>query len=342
MGSLIFLILASLYAVLFVIAPVLSAKIVGLGIGNAVLPVGAMAISVAYMLLDVIHDGCGKAQARQTVISAAIARAVVYLMVVPVVLVVPAKSELPGFHDIMYESMRLFLASEIAMVGSQLFVDIPIFAALRQRTRTAFWLRYNASTFISNAFSIVVFSTLGFAGTGRAPVLGVIFGIVLVRFAMTAALTPLAVVLRWLARGCAGLLLLAVIAAPASAQALRVGIGSSFTERGGADPHVGLFASTGEWGRLSANAVARVNEDGDVTYLAKASLRVVRGVQVEAGWDFLPRRDYEPEPVVGVVFIVPITKRLSGAAILNAEPRNDWGWAAVFRVNFTLWKRRDG
>jgi len=340
MADLIFLLLASLYAVLFVMAPVLSAKIVDLGFAGAILPVGAIGISFAYMLLDVIHDSCGKSKAKQTVIAAAMARAVIYLMVVPVILLIPSENELHGFHNIMYESIRLFLASEIAMVGSQLFIDIPVFASLRKKTHAAFWLRYNLSTVISNAFSIVVFSTLGFAGTGRGKVVGIISGIMLVRLALTVALTPIAVCLRWLSRGCVGLLLIGMIAAPAGAQALRIGAGSTFTERG-ADPHVGLFATTGEWNRLSANAVARVNEDGDWTYLAKGSLRVVRGLQLEAGWDFLPHRDHEPEPVVGLAYVVPLAERLSAVAILNAEPLNDWGWAAIFRVNFTLW-RRDG
>ena len=186
-------ILNSLYAGLFCAAPMLSGRAVE--VAGLRLLVGAGAILLAYGLLDIINERHGAAQARRTVVGAAVARFAVWGIAASTAFL-PVAWEIPGYSSVVLSSVRVLIAGELSMLASQYIVDIPLFDRLK-RVGGSFGLRYNVSTLCSGALSTVLFMTIAFVGTG-APVESLIVSQLLLRALISIVLTPLFLwVLRW-------------------------------------------------------------------------------------------------------------------------------------------------
>ena len=106
----------------------------------------------AYGCLDVINQTEGVASARHTVVVAAVARAVVFALLLITSVVWPV------LWPIASTSFWLFVFAELGMVLSQYWIDIPIFDTVKRRLHLPFWARYNVSNLISQPIAVLVFS----------------------------------------------------------------------------------------------------------------------------------------------------------------------------------------
>ena len=167
-----FALLASLYAALFVLAPVISNRVVDV-FGVKVL-LGSMLLIVALGLLDVVNNDFGIRRARLVVVCALVTRIIVWVLV-SALMALPVLSEPPGFGKVVNSSLALFLAGEISIFVSQYFVDVRIFDWVRRRY-PAFWVRYSLSNLVSYVVGLVIF--LRRAITTAGFVTGVIDGTV--------------------------------------------------------------------------------------------------------------------------------------------------------------------
>jgi uncharacterized PurR-regulated membrane protein YhhQ (DUF165 family) len=104
---------------------------------------GSVAMIVAYGLLDLVHHVEGRSVAQRTILYAAVARAIAFLIV--------------GWWrpDWALNGAIFFLAAEAAMIVSQWCVDLPIFAALASR---GFVTRSVVSSCVSQPLSAAIFS----------------------------------------------------------------------------------------------------------------------------------------------------------------------------------------
>lgn len=186
--------MTALYAVLFVLAPIASGKIASLG--PFTFPAGFLVMAVAFAVLDLVNERDGKRAARSAIMAALLSRAFVYFVIFPVLLSLPGKVLVEGYDALLNQAFRLFLWGEIAMLVSQWFVDVPLFAWIRDRLdRRWFVLRYLGSTLASMTIGALIFVVGGYFGTGLDP-LALFAGSIVARLAMTLILAPVV----WVAR----------------------------------------------------------------------------------------------------------------------------------------------
>lgn len=177
-----------MFVALNLIAPIASNKVVDLGITFAA---GSLLIGVAYGFLDIINDWKGKAVAKATVDTALIVRAVFFLIVIPLLIVLPAAKEAPGFADFLTNSFRLFVAGWVSLLVGARMVNTPIFSRLRDRFRGRwFALRYLTTSLPTIVAGSVVYGVLGFAGT-KVDLMALIVGTAIARILIGVAITPL-------------------------------------------------------------------------------------------------------------------------------------------------------
>ncbi len=178
--------LVGLYISIFVIAPILSTRIVD--IYGAKLLVGSILMSFAFGFLDVLNNDYGANRARQVVISAFIVRLIVWCLIL-LSKFLPTFKEPIGYHEILMRGVRILIAGEISLTFSQLLIDIPIFAKIKEFS-SRFSIRYNVSNAISHALGLVVFTLIAFAGTGM-PMFNLYWSKVLYGIVISIILTPL-------------------------------------------------------------------------------------------------------------------------------------------------------
>jgi uncharacterized integral membrane protein (TIGR00697 family) len=184
---------AALAAASFVITPILGVKSIVLG--PLIVLGGQISMIFAYGLIDVAHDVWGRAQAIRTIVVAAMARLFVWSMI-GLVALSPGGAP-SGWERVLHESFRYFLAGELAMLLSQLFVDVRVFAWVRERLRRGFWVRYNLSNLLSQTLTFALFVPLALAGTGR-PLLAIFVSGILLRLLLSFIMTPIfAGLARW-------------------------------------------------------------------------------------------------------------------------------------------------
>lgn len=185
-----------LYTALMVIAPIMSNRIVEFWMFT--IPMGGFFAYVAASTLDIINNNWGVKQARNTVIGSLINRFIIYGIIVLCVSIFPVRFENPAFEDMVMTGLRLLIASEIAGVLSQYFIDIPVFHYMKKRFKW-FAARYNVSNIISGFVQSAAFLTIGFWGTPKEHlILTMIISSVAVKYIVQISATPLVALLaKW-------------------------------------------------------------------------------------------------------------------------------------------------
>lgn len=184
-------VLASLYSSIFILAPILSNRIVEIFGFRVVL--GAVAMTLALGLLDVINNDYGIKKAKTVILASLINRAVLYGLV-GLLLLLPVVRETPGYMDIVKQSFRILVAGEIAIFLSQYFIDVHIFDFFKRLFKEKwFVIRYNVSNIVSQTLSTSLFMTLAFYGATHlhVPLPSLIIGGVTLRLMMSIILTPM-------------------------------------------------------------------------------------------------------------------------------------------------------
>lgn len=145
-----------------VMAPIAGNRLIGWQ--GWVLPAGAIFIAMFYALVDVIHELYGTRDAKEVVWSAVVARLFIYLVMFPLILLLPSpKPDVLG--EVAHQTLRLFLAGEIAPLVTNLLIDIPAFAWLKnKKIPGGFFARTNLSNLFSVTLGTVLFMVIAFAG----------------------------------------------------------------------------------------------------------------------------------------------------------------------------------
>ncbi len=184
---LILAVLLGLHVALMALAPILSAKIVLIGL--LAFPAGQLVVGAANGLLDVINDRWGRSEARASVVTALVVRLALYLILIPLLVALPGHSP-DGYDAILGQSVRLFAAGELGVFIESWLVSTSVFTWLRARTLGRwFALRYLTATGLGTVVGTTVFVAAGYALTG-APILPLIAGGVTVRLLLLIVLAP--------------------------------------------------------------------------------------------------------------------------------------------------------
>lgn len=188
----IFLVLSIVYAGMFIIAPVMSCKIIplfGLNFAGGLVP-----MTFAFMVVDLVNNSFGPNMARMMLWGSLIVRSIIFILVIPFVLFLPVVYQPVGFSEMFIQSYRMFIGAEIATFLLQYFVDIPIFAWMtKKRIFRWFGLRYNLSNLVSVSLTTTIVILIGYIGT-QVDIYTLLFGQVFMRIAITLITTPFSVV----------------------------------------------------------------------------------------------------------------------------------------------------
>ena len=180
--------LMALFVSLNLMAPIASNKVVDLGF--IIFTAGSLLIAISYGALDILNDWKGRRAARVTVETALIVRAAFFLVIVPLLIFLPAKSVTPGFDAFLATSARLFVAGWFSLLVGGWFVNTPIFSWLRVKMHGRnFILRYLATSFPTIIAGNVVYITLGFYGT-PVDIPALILGTTVARVVLGVIITP--------------------------------------------------------------------------------------------------------------------------------------------------------
>lgn len=183
-----YVIVVMVFSSLAFLSPVLGTKVVNLG--GIKFTAGIFTMLLAYSLLDVVNELWGKAEARFLAAGIVIVRIVLFLGVVPLVIKWPAYLEPAGYSGLLGLSLRTFLASEVGTLVQNVFIDIPIFHALK-KVKLGFLFRANASNIISWTFGTVAFVFVSYWGASKS-LWPVILGQTLVKFPLSFAYSGVA------------------------------------------------------------------------------------------------------------------------------------------------------
>jgi len=194
MGPLVLQFLMAMFVTLNLMAPIASNKVaIVFGVTFAV---GSLLVGISYGLLDVVNDWKGKATARQTVVVALAVRAVFFLVVLPIVFLLPTSHATEGFDAFLGMSARLFFAGWVSLWLGGLYVNTPLFSNLRERFKGRwFILRYLVTSFPTILVGSIVYGILGFYGT-KVDVFALIWGTVVARVLISIVLVPVVALVR--------------------------------------------------------------------------------------------------------------------------------------------------
>lgn len=182
--------LVAMFVGLHLFAPITSNKI--LLVAGLTFTSGALLIGASYAVLDILNDWQGREVARQTVKAALIVRTVFFVVVVPVIILLPAAREVEGFEDFMTSSVRLFAAGLASLFVSSYLISIPVFTWLRERMQGRwFALRYLTTNLPVIVSATVVYVTLGFAFVEDVDLGRLYFGQTVARIIFGAAIVPI-------------------------------------------------------------------------------------------------------------------------------------------------------
>lgn len=191
----IYLYLAAMFVALNLMAPIASTKVAI--IAGVTFAAGSLLVGVSYGLLDVINDWKGKKEARQTAWAALWVRATFFLIVIPVLMLLPAKNVAPGFDEFLTTSFRLFVAGWVSLWAGAILVNTPIFSELKRKMNGKnFVLRYLVTSFPTILTGAIVYSILGFYGT-KVDVWALIWGTTVARVLISIVLAPVVGLIRW-------------------------------------------------------------------------------------------------------------------------------------------------
>jgi uncharacterized integral membrane protein (TIGR00697 family) len=179
--------LMAMFVALNLMAPIASNKVVDVGITFAA---GSLLIGISYGLLDILNDWRGKVAARVTVETALIVRAAFFLLVIPLLFVLPSKHVSEGFDAFLGSSARLFFAGWVSLLVGGWLVNTPFFSWLREKwSGRHFAVRYLTTSLPTIVSASVVYGILGFYGT-PVDVFALIWGTIVARILIGVAITP--------------------------------------------------------------------------------------------------------------------------------------------------------
>ena len=194
-----YLYLSALFVAALVAANVVASKIIM--IGGLVVPAGVLAYSITFAVTDTINEVWGRQRA-QTVVKAGIAVQLLVWLLLVLAIAMPAAPFWQGqaaFSAVLGATNRIIFASLVAYLLSQ-SLDVLIFHRLKELSRDKhLWLRNNLSTFVSQTLDTVVFIVIAFAGTGQ-PLMQLILGQLVVKYAIALLDTPVVYALVWAVR----------------------------------------------------------------------------------------------------------------------------------------------
>ncbi len=189
------IIVISIFIGSMTISSVLANKIIG--VFGIFVPAGVLAYSVTFICTDVISEIWGKDTARQTIIGGFFALMTVFILVQMAIIWQPAPfwKDNNAFGAILGSTSRIIVASFIAYLVSQLN-DIYLFHWFKRWTGGRhLWFRNTVSTALSQLIDSILFITIAFYGT--MPVIPLIFGQWLVKFAIAVLDTPIIYLAVW-------------------------------------------------------------------------------------------------------------------------------------------------
>jgi len=182
-------VLTSLYIAAEVVSNATAGRLVQ--IGPLVLPGAIFLYSLTFTLRDAIHTAGGYAAARGVVWGGFLANALLALYGL-FVLALPAPAWFSGeaYAQVFGQSARVVVASLSAYLLAQL-ANTWIF----ERVRGSILAKVTSSNALAVLLDTAIFITLAFAGTG-APLLNMMLGQILFKFALSLALLPLVYAVR--------------------------------------------------------------------------------------------------------------------------------------------------
>ncbi len=200
-GEKAFLLLASLFAGLLVIANILAVKPIVIGDG-IIVPAAVIAYALTFPITDTVSEIWGRKRAN-ALVWAGLATSLMAAAMVRIALWLPPASFWPlqgSFEEILAANFRIVLASMAAYLVSQLH-DVWAFSYWKKKTEGRhLWLRNNASTVVSQFMDTGIFITLAFWGVWP-DILPVIIAQFAVKAVIALADTPLVYLLvAWLKR----------------------------------------------------------------------------------------------------------------------------------------------
>lgn len=161
-------------------------------------PGGVLIYALTFTLIDLVNEKLGKIRARQVVIGAFCANALLALYSA-FVLSLPAPSffsQAEAYATVLGATPRIITASLLAYLISS-WIDIEIFAAWKARIGGWKWVRVLASNAVSTAIDSAFFVTIAFVGT--LPLLPLIRGQYVIKMAVTLVSLPLIYATRFIA-----------------------------------------------------------------------------------------------------------------------------------------------
>ena len=194
-----YVILAAVFVASLVAANMLAVKVVMLW--GQVFPAGVLAYSLTFAVTDTIGEIWGRRRTQTVVIAGFLSLLFVWVMTLLAVQL-PSAPFFEGhasYTMIFGTANRIIIASLIAYAVSQT-CDVYFFHWIRGKTDGKYlWLRNNVSTFLSQTIDTTLFITIAFYG--NAPVLTLIGGQLLAKYAIALADTPLIYLLVRFVRG---------------------------------------------------------------------------------------------------------------------------------------------
>jgi hypothetical protein len=138
------------------------------------------------------------------------------------------------------------------------------------------------------------------------------------------------------------LLFFAILPTSTNAQVISTGPGIISTQQGG-NEFIDLFIASPEVFNIRASTVI-IYSKTNWNFLTKLSTPLSQNgpsfINVETGLSWLSFREHSPEPFVGLYASSPLPiNRLSLAGAFSLEPREEWGWSAVIRLDYLLFYR---
>ena len=192
-----YIVIVMIFTALAVITPILATKVVNLF--GVKFVAGIFTMLFAFSLLNVVNELWGKRDAQFLAVSIVLVRLVLFLGLVPLILKLPAYLEPAGYAGLLRMSIRTFLASEVATLVQNVFIEIPLFHALK-KIKFGFLFRANLSNIISWSFGTISFVLVSFWGSSKSLV-PIMIGQLLLKFPLSFAYSWVGYVIVRKARG---------------------------------------------------------------------------------------------------------------------------------------------
>lgn len=188
-----FVILSLGFAGSLVICQVLASK-VGMfilpGIGRLVFPAGIVAYATTFAFTDAIEEVWGKRVAQRVVKAGFWVNLLIWghILLARSFPSAPFWEGAEGWEKVFSSATRIIFASMVAYLSSQ-YHDLWMFDLLRRLTGGRYlWLRNNLSTILSQTIDTTIFITIAFGG--KAPILPLIWGQLVLKWLIALADTP--------------------------------------------------------------------------------------------------------------------------------------------------------